>query len=138
MVDNLKWDYYHLIIMVEFNGPQLDQVFHAISNTTRRKMLLQLANGERTVSQLAKPFLISLAAASKHIKTLENAGLIRREVHGRTHTCYLTAGPLASAQQWLIFYKHFWTDRLNDLDQLLRKGQNPVPLSQDSCFKKRR
>ena len=107
--------------MVELQTARLDTVFHALGDATRRRMLRQLADGERTVGQLAEPFSISLAAASKHIKALENAGLIRREVRGRTHLCSLDPGPLASAQQWLAFYERFWTDRLNVLEQLLRK-----------------
>ena len=83
-------------------------------------MLRDLAGGERTVSQLAEPFAISLAAASKHIKVLENAGMIRREVRGRTHLCRLDPGPLASAHEWLSFYERFWTSRLDMLEQLLR------------------
>jgi DNA-binding transcriptional ArsR family regulator len=63
---------------------------------------------------------MSLAAASKHIKTLETAGLIRREVRGRTHVCRLEPGPLANAQEWLGYYERFWTDRLDILDRLLR------------------
>ncbi len=106
--------------MVELDTPQLDAVFHALGDATRRRMLRELANGERTVSQLAEPFAMSLAAASKHIKALENAGLIRREVRGRTHLCRLAPGPLASAHQWLAFYERYWTDRLDVLDQLLR------------------
>lgn len=82
-------------------------------------MLRDLSSGERTVSQLAEPFAMSLAAASKHIKALENAGLIRREVRGRTHVCRLEPGPLASAQEWLGFYERFWTARLDTLDRLL-------------------
>lgn len=84
-------------------------------------MLRDLAGGERTVSQLAEPFEISLAAASKHIKALESAGLIRREVRGRTHVCSLDPGPLANAHEWLSFYERFWTDRLNVLERLLRE-----------------
>jgi len=83
-------------------------------------MLRELASGERTVSQLAEPFAMSLAAASKHIKALENAGLIQREVRGRTHLCRLAPGPLASAHQWLSFYERFWADRLDVLERLLR------------------
>ena len=98
----------------------MDSVFHALGDATRRHMLRDLAGGERTVSQLAEPFTISLAAASKHIKALENAGLIRREVRGRTHVCRLDAGPLAGAHQWLGFYERFWTGRLDVLEQLLR------------------
>ena len=106
--------------MVELEAPQLDMVFHALGDATRRRMLRELVSGERTVSQLADPFAMSLAAASKHIKSLENAGLIRREVRGRTHLCRLDPGPLASAHQWLSFYQRFWTDRLEVLERLLR------------------
>jgi DNA-binding transcriptional ArsR family regulator len=116
--------------MVELQTPQLDAVFHALGDATRRQMVRDLASGERTVSQLAEPFAMSLAAASKHIKALENAGLIRREVRGRTHVCRLEPGPLASAHHWLTFYEGFWTDRLNVLDRLLRQdseGQSSTP-----------
>jgi DNA-binding transcriptional ArsR family regulator len=107
--------------MVELQAPQLDSVFHALGDATRRQMLRDLSHGERTVGQLAQPFAISLAAASKHIKALENAGLIHREVRGRTHLCRLDPGPLASAHEWLSFYERFWTDRLDVLEQLLRE-----------------
>lgn len=116
--------------MVEFETPQLDSVFHALGDPTRRRMLRELANEERTVSQLAKPFSMSLAAASKHIKALEAAGLIQREVRGRTHLCRLNPGPLASAHEWLRFYERFWTNRLDALEQLLRSEdatQSPTP-----------
>ena len=105
--------------MIELETPQLDAVFHALGDTTRRRMLRELSDGERTVGQLAQPFSISLAAASKHIKALENAGLIRREVRGRTHLCRLEPGPLASAHQWLTYYERYWRDRLDRLEQLL-------------------
>jgi len=107
--------------MVELQQPQLDAVFHALGDATRRQMLRDLADGERTVGQLAEPFAISLAAASKHIKALENAGLIQREVRGRTHFCRLAPGPLAGAHEWLSFYERFWTGRLDLLARLLRE-----------------
>jgi DNA-binding transcriptional ArsR family regulator len=107
--------------MIGLETPRLDTVFHALGDTTRRRMLRELAGGERTVSQLAEPFAMSLAAASKHIKALEHAGLIRREVRGRTHICHLEAGPLASAHEWLGFYERFWTTRLDILERLLRE-----------------
>jgi DNA-binding transcriptional ArsR family regulator len=113
--------------MVELRAPQLDAVFHALGDATRRQMVRDLASGERTVSQLAEPFAMSLAAASKHIKALESAGLIRREVRGRTHVCHLEPTPLASAHQWLGFYERFWTDRLNMLDRLLRQDNERRP-----------
>lgn len=84
-------------------------------------MIRALADGERTVGQLADPFSMSLNAASKHIKVLERAGLVRREIRGRQHVCSLNPGPLASANEWLGFYERFWTDRLSVLDGLLRQ-----------------
>ncbi len=93
-------------------------------------MLRELALGERTVGELAEPFAMSLAAASKHIKALESAGLIRREVRGRTHLCRLDPGPLATAEQWLSYFERFWTDRLDVLERLLRQEdarQSPTP-----------
>lgn len=112
----------HLIVnhMVEYQTSALDSVFHALGDATRRQMLRDLAGRERTVGQLAEPFAISLAAASKHIKALERAGLIRREVRGRVHVCRLEPGPLASAHRWLAFYEHFWNERLDVLEELLR------------------
>jgi DNA-binding transcriptional ArsR family regulator len=116
--------------MVELLPPQLDSIFHALGDPTRRQMLRELSAGERTVGQLAEPFAISLNAASKHIKALEAAGLIRREVRGRMHFCRLDPGPLATAYEWLSFYERFWTDRLNVLERLLleedaRKSPKP-------------
>src|SRR3954465_14554554 len=107
--------------MVELQTSRLDAVFHALGDAPRRRMLRELAGGERTVGQLAEPFAISLAAASKHIKALELAGVIRRGVRGRRHVCRLDPGPLASAHAWLSFYQRFWTDRLDLLEQLLRE-----------------
>ena len=106
--------------MVELSTPKLDTVFHALGDATRRGMLATLAGGERTVGELAQPYSMSLAAASKHIKALENAGLVRRQIRGRTHVCRLEPGPLAEAQQWLKHYERFWNERLDVLDQLLR------------------
>ena len=114
-------------LMVELSMSQLDSVFHALGDATRRQMLRELAGGERTVGQLARPFAISLAAASKHIKALESAGLIRREVRGRIHLCRLDPGPLASAHQWLSVYERFWTDRLDALERLLREEDDRKP-----------
>jgi DNA-binding transcriptional ArsR family regulator len=114
--------------MVELlESPRLDAVFHALGDATRRSMLRELTGGERTVSQLAEPFEMSLAAASKHIKALEGAGLIRREVRGRMHICRLEAGPLASAHDWLGFYERFWTSRLDTIEQLLREADANPP-----------
>jgi DNA-binding transcriptional ArsR family regulator len=118
--------------MVEHNPSQLDSVFQALSDSTRRRMLRELADGERTVGQLAEPFAMSLAAASKHIKVLESAGLIRREVRGRTHLCRLDPNPLSNAQHWLAFYEAFWTDRLSILDRLLRDAPTTPTTDKDA------
>jgi DNA-binding transcriptional ArsR family regulator len=114
--------------MVELQTPQLNAVFHALGDATRRQMIRELSVGQRTVSQLAEPYAISLAAASKHIKVLENAGLIRREVRGRIHMCRLEPGPLASAYDWLNYYERFWTRHLDVLEDLLRNDPaHPAP-----------
>lgn len=83
-------------------------------------MLQRLAAGEHTVSELAEPLPMSLAAASKHIKVLEESGLITRSVRWRTHVCSLNAEPLASVQKWLNFYERFWNERFDALDALFR------------------
>jgi DNA-binding transcriptional ArsR family regulator len=98
----------------------LDTVFHALADPTRRAMLRSLAGGERNIGQLAQPFAMSFAAASKHVKVLEGAGLVRRRVLGRSHLCRLESKPLAAADEWLRFYEGFWTDQLDGLGELLR------------------
>lgn len=120
--------------MVEHQAQGLDAVFHALGDPTRRRMLRALAGGEQTVGQLAQPFEISLWAASKHIKVLESAGLIRRRIQGRTHLCRLDPGPLADAQAWLSFYESFWTGRLDALEALLDAeddASTPDPKGED-------
>ena len=106
--------------MVYQSTARLDRVFHALTDPTRRHMLRNLAVRERTVSELAEPFRMSLAAASKHVKVLEGAGLVRRTVQGRTHFCRLDPKPLADAAEWLNFYERFWNARLDALEELLR------------------
>ena len=103
--------------MVE-NPVALDEVFHALASEPRRRMLNALAEGERTVGDLAGPFEMSLAAVSKHIKVLEGAGLVERRTAGRTTICRLTPGPLADAHEWVAFYERFWTTRLDALEAL--------------------
>ncbi|HEU4991700.1 MAG TPA: metalloregulator ArsR/SmtB family transcription factor [Luteimonas sp.] len=95
-------------------------MFQALSDPTRRAMLGDLADGPRTVGELAAPFDISLAGASKHIQVLERAGLVRREVQGRVHTCHLDAAPLHAGAEWLRHYERFWNRRLDVLEALMR------------------
>lgn len=99
----------------------MDNVFQALADPTRRAMLRRLAQGPATVMELAEPHPMSLTAASRHIKVLEKARLLRREVEWRTHTCHLEAGPLALAAREIGFYEKFWTERLDTLEALLRE-----------------
>lgn len=110
--------------MVEHQPDALSAVFRALGDATRREMLRRLAAGELTVGELAAPFRMSLAGASKHVKVLERAGLVRRTIDGRTHRCRLEARRLAEAKEWLDFYQQFWTDRLDALDALLAERRS--------------
>ena len=110
-------------LMVDIARPaseSLDQMFQALSDPTRRAMLGDLAVQPRTVGELAAPFDISLAGASKHIQVLERAGLVRREIQGRVHTCHLDARPLHAGAEWLRHYERFWNRKLDALETLLR------------------
>ncbi|MDP1582192.1 MAG: metalloregulator ArsR/SmtB family transcription factor [Bradyrhizobium sp.] len=100
--------------------PHLDAVFHALADPTRRAMLGQLAERELTIGELATPFSMSFAGASKHVRVLENAGLVTRTIRGRSHLCRLEAARLAEANAWLRRYQHFWTAKLDTLEALLR------------------
>lgn len=99
----------------------LDRVFHALAHPSRRAILARLAAGQCTVGELAEPLPMSLAAVSKHIKVLEESGLVHRSVEWRTHTCSLNAEPLAAAQIWLKFYEQFSGERLDALEKLFRE-----------------
>src|SRR5262245_12154026 len=106
--------------MVLQNVASLDGVFHALADPTRRAMLRMLASGQRTIGELAAPFSMSFAGASKHIRVLEAAGLVHRRIEGRSHICRLDPAPLAAADAWLRFYETFWTERFDALDALLK------------------
>lgn len=108
-----------LNLMVEYSK-HLDAVFHALSDPTRRAMLGQLAERELTIGELATPFEMSFAGASKHVRVLENAGLVTRTIRGRTHLCRLEAARLAEADAWLRRYERFWSAKLDMLEALLR------------------
>jgi DNA-binding transcriptional ArsR family regulator len=122
--------------MVEHDSQTLNGIFHALSDRTRRDMLGKLATTDLTVGELAEPFAMSLAAASKHIRVLEKAGLVRRDIQGRTHRCSLAPMPLASADQWLDMYRRYWTEQLGTLEELLRSEDEPSkPMQQDNSKK---
>ncbi len=110
--------------MVEHYHARLDLVFRALSDRTRRAMLGRLARSEHTVGELAAPYRISLAAASKHIQTLERAGLVKRTVRGRIHYCRIDPQPLERADDWLRCYERLWDTRIERLVELLRHPDN--------------
>jgi DNA-binding transcriptional ArsR family regulator len=98
---------------------RLDAAFHALADPTRRGMLASLALGEKSVGELAAPFAMSFAGASKHVKVLEGAGLVARRKVGRTQLCTLKPEPLAEAEQWLRQWERFWTANLDRLQALV-------------------
>jgi DNA-binding transcriptional ArsR family regulator len=104
--------------------PNLDSVFGAVADATRRSMLDRLRDGPLTVTELARPYAMSLNAVSKHIKTLERAGLIRRSISGREHSCSLDASALEEAMTWMSYYSEFWRSRLNALEKHLVHTRN--------------
>lgn len=104
--------------MVEQNS-QLDLVFQALSDPTRRSMMHSLRSGERSVGELAEPFDMSLAGASKHVQVLQRAGLITRRKQGRTYFCAINAEVFQAAYQWFEEYSEFWNSRLDKLTELL-------------------
>ncbi len=113
--------------MVEYSEARLSETFTALADPTRRAILARLREGSLRVTEIAAPFDISLNAVSKHLKLLEKARLVRREVRGREHHCSLDAGPLLEAAQWTASYRDFWEKRLDALEQLLAAGRRARP-----------
>lgn len=93
----------------------LDRIFHALSDRTRRGLIRRLSEGPAIITELAEPFEMSLAAVSKHLRVLEGAKLVSREVDGRFHRCTLTGHPMLEADRWLREYTAFWEDTLGAL-----------------------
>ena len=123
--------------MVEYRTPQasvanfkdaaLDRVFQALSDRTRRALVHGLAERECTVTELAEPFEMSLAAVSKHLAVLERAGLVRRRRDGRTHYCSLRPEALADALDWIAIYRRFWIQRLGALADVVTMPNEEEP-----------
>ena len=114
--------------MVKHEITTLNVTFSALSDPTRRAILSRLAQGPASVTEIAAPFDISLPAVSKHLRVLEEAGLLTRRVEGRMHTCRLNAAPLREATGWLTTYRRFWDARLDSLAQFLEEtaGEDEV------------
>lgn len=117
--------------MVMYSEATLDRTFAALADPTRRALLAQLeAHTTLSVSELAKPFDMSLPAILKHLNVLSDAGLIARKKTGRTVTCQLTADPMEYAMDWLNRYQHFWTEQLDRLAAFVEEP--PCPPKQTS------
>ena len=102
---------------------RLDMTFSALADPTRRGMLASLALGEKSIGELAEPFAMSFAGASKHVKVLEEAGLVARRKHGRTHVISIEARPLEEAERWLRQWERFWNSSLDRLQALVEAKQ---------------
>ena len=113
--------------MVNRDRPPLNGTFAALADPTRRAILARLAGGRASVSQLAVPFDISLPAVLKHLRVLEQAGLIVRTKEGRVSRCRLAAGPLKDAAEWIAFYRQFWERQLDALAQHLAERPEEEP-----------
>ncbi|MGO8766940.1 MAG: ArsR/SmtB family transcription factor [Limisphaerales bacterium] len=109
--------------MVKCSSRLLDRTFSALADPTRRRILEHLAHGDRCVTDLARPYSMSLPAVSKHLRVLEKAGLVRRRRNGRIHRLKLNAAPMREAQQWIEEYRRFWEERFDRLDDYLKKLQ---------------
>ena len=107
--------------MVNYNDQQLNLVFSALSDPTRRSMLRRLSNEQMSVTDLSEPFDMTKSAITKHLKVLENAGLLSRTIEGRIHRCRLEPKPLSVISKWVSFYEQFWNSKLDSLDAFLGK-----------------
>lgn len=107
--------------MVKCGADRLDAVFHALADPTRRAIIGMLAEREHSIGELVPAFPISFVAVSNHVRTLERAGLVRREVRGRYHVCRLDAAALRAAYRWLGAYERFWNERLDALEEVLEE-----------------
>ena len=109
--------------MVESINPNLDRVFHALADGTRRTLLHTIAQRRLSVGELAAPHAMSLAAVSKHLDVLEHAALIRRERQGKSRMVSLNPRPLEAAQDWMAFYNQYWSDGLDRLQATLENKE---------------
>jgi DNA-binding transcriptional ArsR family regulator len=108
--------------MVEYDFEQkLDYVFHALADRTRRSLLEKIKRKPVRVTELAGEFPISLNAISKHLKVLEKAGLIKRNIEGRVHLCQANPEQLQSAGKWIKKYTNFWNEKLDNLEKYVSK-----------------
>ena len=107
------------------SSARLDLTFAALADPTRRAIVQRLASGESTVTELARPFAISLPAISRHLRVLERAALVRQERDGQFRRCRLETQGLQTAAEWLDFYRRFWSESLDRLDEHLKSSPAP-------------
>ena len=105
------------------SADRLSATFAALADPTRRSILARLSSGEASVTELARPFEMSLPAISKHLKVLERAGLIARGREAQWRPCKLSAGPLKDVSEWVETYRRFWEQSLDRLEEYLRELQ---------------
>jgi DNA-binding transcriptional ArsR family regulator len=110
--------------MVKSSAVRLDSIFHALSDSTRRSILRDVSAKGKTVGEIARPYAMSLAAVSKHLKVLEAAELIARERRGSFQIVRLNAKNLRPAEEWLAFYDKFWKQQLDALQSYLEEGED--------------
>lgn len=114
--------------MIDTLDDRLTDTFHALASPIRREIVALLTHFEkRTVLEIAAHFEISLNGISKHLKILESAGLMKREISGRTHYCSLQTEPLDQAEAWIGHYRQFWLGRLDALERFLEQNQQQPP-----------
>ena len=120
--------------IVNPNKDNLNEIFHALADSTRREMVHMMAQKERTVSELAEPIDMFLTAISKHIKVLKKANLVDRSVYGRTHICRLNNESLYKATELLRFYEKFWSNRFDLLEnELFESKRTNIKLHKGVC-----
>jgi DNA-binding transcriptional ArsR family regulator len=120
VLDGREFLYNHMVMEISsYDNPNLDAVFGALADPTRRAILAKLSQGDASVNELAQPFAMSQPAVSKHLKVLENAGLVERAIDKQRRPARLKAAPMKDAVAWLEDFKRFWTGSFDQLDDLL-------------------
>lgn len=107
--------------MVNYTDGQMDAVFTALADSTRRGMVAQLSSGSATIGELGRPYPITKPAVTKHVKILERAGLIQRQKNGRIHRCTLNKEPMKQAEEWIERHRKFWETSLDSLADYLNQ-----------------
>ena len=123
--------------MVKYSDDELDTVFAALSDRTRRHVLEALSGGERSVTELAAAHQMTLPGFMKHLRVLEDAGLVAREKEGRVVSCELSAQPMKAASTWMSRYEKFWTEKLDSLARYLYQQEELQTWSKPSGSKQK-